>query len=84
MQEAQTQAAEAVTAAQLTHALKMALPYLEHPDVNAIPFCGSPRAVAEHIRSIIGAESPRQQFAFPVGERHNAKVSGAGNEDRTD
>ncbi len=78
MQEAQAEAAETVSRESLIHALELALPWLEHPEVNALPLCGSPRALAEHIRTLIPEEKKAAQaFDFPMGKRLNAKSEGA-------
>ena len=75
MQEAQAETAEAVIRDSLIHALELALPWLEHPEVNALPLCGSPRALAEHIRTLIPEEkNAAQAFDFPTGKRHNVEV----------
>lgn len=37
------------TALSLLHALKLALRYLEHPNVQAMPFARSAKSVAEHV-----------------------------------
>ena len=61
----------------LIHALELALPWLEHPEVNALPLCGSPRALAEHIRTLIPEEKKAAQaFDFPMGKRLNVEVTG--------
>lgn len=74
MQEAQTEAAETVSRESLIHALELALPWLEHPEVNALPLCGSPRALAEHIRTLIPEEKKAAQaFDFPMGKRLNVR-----------
>lgn len=77
MQEAQAEASEAVSRESLIHALRQTLIWLEHPEVNSLPLCGSPHALAEHIRTLIPEEKKAAQaFDFPMGERHNLEVTG--------
>ena len=38
----------------LEFALRETLQWLEHPEVNAIPFAGSPIGLASHIRELLG------------------------------
>lgn len=54
----------------LRQCLRHALVFLEHPDVNALPFVGSPSVLAEHIRAYLPpSEKSRTEFNFPVGNR---------------
>ena len=78
MQEAQAEATEAVTTEHLVCALRKALPWLEHPEVNALPLCGSPRGLADHIRTLLppAEKAADQALDFPNGKRHNAKLRG--------
>ncbi len=47
------QDASPVTADDLAQALKQTLQWLEHPEVNAINFAGSPVNLANHIRKLL-------------------------------
>ena len=80
MQEAQAEATEAVTTEHLVCALRKALPWLEHPEVNALPLCGSPRGLADHIRTLLppAEKAADQALDFPNGKRHNVELTGAG------
>lgn len=75
MQEAQAEATEAVTTEHLVCALRKALPWLEHPEVNALPLCGSPRGLADHIRTLLppAEKAADQALDFPNGKRHNVR-----------
>lgn len=47
-----------LTVEKLQHLLRQTLVWLEHPEFNALPLCGSPRALAVHIRETLSEVCP--------------------------
>lgn len=48
-----------LTVEKLAHLLRQTLVWLEHPEFNALPLCGSPGTLAAHIRETLSEVCPR-------------------------